>query len=649
MKTMFLSKTLTDVLDDDDEISVDSLNVSQIDSSGSLTPSISTLLDPKFSLPEISRSTSPVKTGHFKDFSREFEAVYQLTTNEKAWNEKLNKPKPADTSKATIKPSVTYKKKLSLNMEPVMVKPLRNPKKTLQRSKTFSIKSMNELYAEAPKEVLPDLETILLEKSRGSNLPDAKPVATVINEIKTSLDIGWLDRNTSSASDGFVAKTSSALSAASSFGLSNLNMKSFTSSNSSIVVAMEAEVQFDAPIESESEIVENSDDEEVQFRRPLLHIAKKRRLSVEETPTQSTRQSDRPISAPAELGSKPPEKPARQSVRRPNISSDLEVIDEESQTANDNKTDQNEEAEARDSETSPPVLKRKKSLMKRSKDGITQIAKKASRMLSGGKKTTEESADETTQPEEEEINFLIDSDLTAMTTVPRASQKELKRTEKLFDNYLRQTDTTAIANKTVRMVDAKTAAKKEALNKKIASGTLNENYVRVNLKKKVFVRGKKAFSFSKYKKGIWKSKKAAALSGPEMDMRGCDGGVMKCYNCDGIGHFAQNCKQKGDSLLPIDAEVKDESPFPTLEEAAQMANDQKLLVHCKNPDQLPTTSNQAWKNLDQPSDGEDEEFEPEEGVSNKENQAHNNEPIELPTQETPQTQVKFISLSVKFQ
>jgi ATP-dependent DNA helicase Q4 len=646
MKTTFLSNTLTDALDDDDEFSVDSFNVSQINSTESLTPAISDLMDPRFSLPEIAKDTSPVETDKFKDFSREFEAVDQLTTNEKAWNDKLNKPKPTEKSIQTEKP-LAFKKKLSLNIEPVMIKPMRNPKKSLSKMKTFSAGSSSKVNDESPKEALPDLETILLEKSRGRNLPEAKPVVNVISEIKTSLDIGWLDRNTSSTSDGYIAKTSSVLSAASSFGLSNLNMKSFTDLNLSVVSSMDAEVKFDAPIESESEIVENSDDEEVQLRRPFLHIAKKRRLSGEKESvvnTQITEQSDRPFSAPAELSFKGPQKPTRQSIRRPYVSNnEMEKIDEELITTNDEKTDFTDEAAAQNSKTSPPVMKRKRSLIKRSKDGLSQIAKKASKILSGGKKTDKDSEGEEIKPEEE-INFLIDSDLTAMKTVPRASQKELKTTEKLFDNYLRQNDTTAIANKTGTLVDSKTAAKKEALEKKIASGTLNDNYVRVNLKKKVFVRGKKAFSFSKYKKGIWKSKKAAALSGPEMDMRGCDGGVLKCYNCDGIGHFAQNCKQKGDSLLPIDADVKDESPFPTLEEAAEMANDQKLLVHCKNPDQLPSTSNQVWKKLDQLCDEEGEEvLETEEKVSNKENQDHNIESIDLPVQETQPNQVNFFN------
>lgn len=50
----------------------------------------------------------------------------------------------------------------------------------------------------------------------------------------------------------------------------------------------------------------------------------------------------------------------------------------------------------------------------------------------------------------------------------------------------------------------------ESKEKPIKNKNLNENYVRLNMKKKVFARGKTTFNFSKFKKNNWKKKKLAA-------------------------------------------------------------------------------------------------------------------------------------------
>lgn len=146
-----------------------------------------------------------------------------------------------------------------------------------------------------------------------------------------------------------------------------------------------------------------------------------------------------------------------------------------------------------------------------------------------------------------------------------------------------------IANKDSEVIsENKTKTKqdfaKEKLQDKIASGTLNENFVTINIKKKVFVRGKKGMNFSKYKKQMWKNKKKA-LSGPDMDMGGCDGGVLTCFGCGDVGHFARQCpKRHGDKLLPLDVagNADEESPFPTLEEAEKMAEESALVVRKSN-------------------------------------------------------------------
>lgn len=618
MKSDIISQTLSDIfvdLEEDNEVEAGSL--SQMDSSQNISTAISELLDPKRSFPDIREMTKEVNPTLKM---RDFEATDHLTANDTAWNDTLNKTKTNDKkTHQDLKPKT--KKKMTMKIEPSAIKPIRNPRKPLLRSMTSS--NLNESSV-GSIDLLPDLETILLEKSRSSLVPAVKKLKNVESDIRSSVDSGWLDRNTSSNSFD-KEEISQAISGSSSFGLSNLNMKSFNSTSSLTLNSLNVEVKFDT---LDHEIIGNSDDES-ETMRPLLHISKKRRLSTDQlTPTPSVKTSpiDKPIppETPAKtLRNKAPEKPKRTSIRKLKAVCEVdEIKDKLTYDGDDSDRDPTYIEKLKEQpEASPPVMKRKRSVIKRSKEGISKITKKATKLLSRGKKARLVITGDFDPPkQEEEINFLIDSNLNEMTTVPRASQKELKTTEKLFDNYLKDNDMPSTSVKIKKVIDAKTAAKKEALEKKVASGSLNENFVRVNLKKKVFVRGKKAFSFSKYKKSVWKSKKAAALAGPEMDMRGCDGGVLRCHSCGGIGHFAQHCKQKGDNLLPVDAEIKDESPFPTLDEAAQMASNQKLLVHTRKPDQIPAKSNEAWKSLNENSEDEGRQ-----NYADKENKDQNSE------------------------
>ncbi|XP_066588951.1 ATP-dependent DNA helicase Q4 [Prorops nasuta] len=140
---------------------------------------------------------------------------------------------------------------------------------------------------------------------------------------------------------------------------------------------------------------------------------------------------------------------------------------------------------------------------------------------------------------------------------------------------------------------------KEKLDEKLISGKINDNFVRINLKKKVFVRGKKNFNFSKYKKNQWKQRRKELGSGSGSldvaDLAEKNGGVLKCFKCGDIGHFSRNCKAlKSDELIPID-KIDDTSEFPTLEEVEKMAAAKATIVHSSRIHLLPEKTSGSLK------------------------------------------------------
>ncbi|XP_054276984.1 ATP-dependent DNA helicase Q4-like [Macrosteles quadrilineatus] len=130
---------------------------------------------------------------------------------------------------------------------------------------------------------------------------------------------------------------------------------------------------------------------------------------------------------------------------------------------------------------------------------------------------------------------------------------------------------------------SKEEKQKEIFEKKITSGKANENFVKINIKKKTYVRGKKTMTFQKYKKQKWKDMKKSSSYGGE------GSSVYKCFKCGDIGHYAKNCMKACDQLLPLeDVEEQEESPFPTLQEAEEMALEaSKKLVVKRFANELP--------------------------------------------------------------
>ncbi|XP_034255863.1 ATP-dependent DNA helicase Q4 isoform X2 [Thrips palmi] len=151
-------------------------------------------------------------------------------------------------------------------------------------------------------------------------------------------------------------------------------------------------------------------------------------------------------------------------------------------------------------------------------------------------------------------------------------------------------------------------SKKDVLEKKVATGSANDNFVRINMKKKVFVRGKKTMNFQKYKKQQWKNKKKELSDQASVHMSRMDpsdgaagGGLQKCFQCGDVGHFARQCtKMKGDSLMPLgEGDDVEESPFPSLEEVEKMAKEKGGLVHLRSRNAPLSQANSVTKTLEE--------------------------------------------------
>lgn len=234
-------------------------------------------------------------------------------------------------------------------------------------------------------------------------------------------------------------------------------------------------------------------------------------------------------------------------------------------------------------------LKSEKSVTKRPK--LSRTSSKASKEA---EPTENQSEEKPLDPED--LKYALALERASISSVPRVKLAELEQADNLAKEYINSMNASKpLVNKQLpqAVINEKRQAARKKFEEKIASGKLNENFVTINIQKKTFVRGKKSINYSKYKKQQWKhKKKIAALSGPNMDMGGCDGGVLTCFTCGQPGHFAQQCKLKGDSLLPLTAQLEeDPSPFPTLEEAASMASQSAVAVHSRNISKLPQATN----------------------------------------------------------
>ncbi|KRF84008.1 ATP-dependent DNA helicase Q4 [Drosophila virilis] len=613
---------------------------------------------------------------------RKFEAVEELAQNKSAWGENVSKHQPvvvetsptsADAAKSRtpcIKASVSSKLFQSTRS---FAK--RNPRKPLSRSAlNLSATASNPGASAELAEQLPDLETILIRKAQEHKAAEVIAATDHGKEpIKTHVDEGWLQRNTAqnSLEQQLTSRTAKAEpnnnatpAKKHNYGLSNLDLSKLkTSKTASPMPAAENPVEVPqqpptAPVQaavhsdSDSDSVVAESEEETE-QPEYRHIAKRRRVM----PTSE--------SPPAMPDAKP--KPAA-AEPKPTIAK-AESLEENEYDGKDFSAD--EENDATYEPELPKKTKRKQATAKRQKPKAekkpsakaksekptpkpkkekpaagSKLEKSAkTRKAPARKAATKAMAAQAEEvPEEQpldpkDLKYVLALESGDITCVPRIKQDELDQADETAQRYI--SNYTSIASSSsasssaaasAGQLNEKRDAARKKLQDKIESGKLNENFVTINIQKKKFARGKKSMNFTKYKKTQWRHKKrVAALTGPDMDMGGCDGGVLTCFNCGGAGHFAQQCKIKGDALLPLTAQLEeDPSPFPTLAEAEQMANQGALAAHSRNIERLPQAANaNAIYQFSESSSSSDETAEPGERAAEDVNMSIDDEDIDF--------------------
>ncbi|KAH8406877.1 hypothetical protein KR222_009634 [Zaprionus bogoriensis] len=577
---------------------------------------------------------------------RKFEPVAELAQNKSAWGmsvSKLQAPAAIEEPSEAAKPKTpSIKASISSKLfQSSRSFAKRNPRKPISLNQSLGAGPTSAAGGELPEQ-LPDLETILIRKAQDHKAAEAIAANALLaadaakESIRTQVDERWLQRNTAQNSLEQQAAPSPKLQPASSsssnnnnnnnkthtarrhtFGLANIDLSKLQPVEQAPASPAPAEPAAQSPLaapaataepdcDSDSDSVVADSEEETE-QPEYRHIAKRRRvMPSNESPPAAVAAS----TSNAEI-------PDNEEVAK-----DFSVDEEEEDATYEpepSKKSKRKQATAKRKTTSKAEQQAKPKSEKQAKPKSEKQAKtKAEKPARPRKeraaaksKATKAKSKETEQqqqqeePEEQPLNpkdlkYVLALESGDITSVPRIKPDELEQVDRTAQRYISAfsagaAPSAASGSAMSAQLDEKRAAARKKLEEKIAAGKLNENFVTINIQKKKFARGKKTVNFTKFKKQQWRHKKRiAALSGPNMDMGGCDGGVLTCFTCGGVGHFAQQCKVKGDALLPLSAQLEeDPSPFPTLEEAEQMATQGALAAHSRNIERLPQAANAA--------------------------------------------------------
>lgn len=583
-KSSFLDNTLSQLIDDDGfDLPAESDQSLTLDSTFSLsfidTPDESSSFLSNFSNLDEIQSSSLVNIRNVDEnhVIKDFQAEEACAINENSWGTNLNKkPQKAKVNQLRSSNSLSVRQSMTEKLFPMSNFTKRNPRKSLSRNNLQSSSSMSSSFStslDTTRETLPDLETILAQKALQEK---AKEAIQIPKPSNLNIDKAWLSRCDESG-DTKMDISSESPAKPKQYGLSNINPQIY------------AKCSYDQNDQSDDEVIENSEDEAEVRPRNVRHVLKKRKVfdvqrteptnrvtnsTIETSTIESVNRESQAITKEVEETKAEPVKQskakqnvkaAKKTIRKPNLTSatvslrrssrvtsgnSKVVVDEPSSDADPFADDSHSDPEFKPIEM--PDLPPPAASPIEKKIPIKKAAKaKGTTGQRRGKKSNQK--DDEDQPDvvdnvvhDMPEDYISQIEIENLRNIPRIDIDQLKKDTALFQEYVNgkgARKSTSSAIQPVQLSPTKRELEREKLEKKVAAGKLNENFVRIDVRKKVFVRGKKTINFSKYKKSKWKKQKAAnALAGPEMDMRGCDGGFLVCFNCGQQGHYAQDCK-----------------------------------------------------------------------------------------------------------
>lgn len=134
-------------------------------------------------------------------------------------------------------------------------------------------------------------------------------------------------------------------------------------------------------------------------------------------------------------------------------------------------------------------------------------------------------------------NINRDIEIIGNNAIPRRSKKRYNSDED-FDECLKQSKVSKPNDHKTVQLSVKDNRKKVTLESKVSSGKANENFVRLDMKRKIYSRGKKSIKTTTYKKKQWKNRKKELGADCEIVDRIS---LSKCFKCGDIGHYSKNC------------------------------------------------------------------------------------------------------------